>query len=246
MSGLLRTLAAGVFGGALCGVFVVGVLGRLAMRLLAVTSSDQVQGAVTDDDEIVGVISLEGTLSLGVFGILAGATGGLVYLWVRRVLPGRTRNRMWLFALFTGSIGGGLFVHDYTSFDFSRLEPAWLAVGAFIALPALFGFSLAAVIERLDQSEAWSKRLPLWLVCLLGLAATLAQPVILLLAAIGFALALMIRTSDWASEVWDSRAVTRAGVVLFVAWVAWGLASLVHDVTSIAMQEAVSWPIPLL
>ncbi|MEP6666260.1 MAG: hypothetical protein ABJA81_07430, partial [Nocardioidaceae bacterium] len=84
MSGLLRTLAAGVFGGALCGVFVVGVLGRLAMRLLAVTSSDQVQGAVTDDDEIVGVISLEGTLSLGVFGILAGATGGLVYLWVRR------------------------------------------------------------------------------------------------------------------------------------------------------------------
>ncbi len=246
VSSLLRTLTAGLVGGALCGVFVVGVLGRLVMRVLAVTSSEHVQGVVTDDDQVVGVISLEGTLSLAAFGILAGATGGLVYLLVRQVLPESGRARRWLFALLAGTVGGGLFVQDYTSFDFSLLDPSWFAVSAFVALPALFGFLVAVVVDRLDHSAIWARQLPLWLICLSALAATLAQPVVLLMAAVGFATALTIRTNNWAHQIWASKAVTRTGELLFAVLVSWGLVSLAHDVTSIVTQQAVTWPFPVL
>ena len=51
---LARTLSVGAVAGAICGLLVGGVLGRLAMRLLAVTSGESAQGGVTDDQAIVG------------------------------------------------------------------------------------------------------------------------------------------------------------------------------------------------
>lgn len=41
---LARTLSVGAVAGAICGLLVGGVLGRLAMRLLAVTSGQSAQG----------------------------------------------------------------------------------------------------------------------------------------------------------------------------------------------------------
>jgi hypothetical protein len=46
------------------GLLVGGVLGRLAMRLLAVTSGQSAQGGVTDDQAIVGEATLRGTVTL--------------------------------------------------------------------------------------------------------------------------------------------------------------------------------------
>src|SRR5829696_4140773 len=59
---LARTLSVGAVAGAICGLLVGGVLGRLAMRLLAVTSGESAQGGVTDDQAIVGEITLLGTV----------------------------------------------------------------------------------------------------------------------------------------------------------------------------------------
>jgi hypothetical protein len=61
---LPRTLSVGAVAGAICGLLVGGVLGRLAMRLLAVTSGQSAQGGVTDDQAIVGEATLRGTVTL--------------------------------------------------------------------------------------------------------------------------------------------------------------------------------------
>ena len=84
-------------GGVIAGVTVIGAGGRLVMRLLAVTAGDDAQGRVTEAEEIVGSITLEGTIGFLVFnGIIGGVGAAACYLVVRRILP-----RRWL--------GGALF-----------------------------------------------------------------------------------------------------------------------------------------
>ena len=35
--------------------------------------------------------------------------------------------------------------------DFRLLTPTWLAIGLFVALPALFGVAIAMTVDRLDR-----------------------------------------------------------------------------------------------
>jgi hypothetical protein len=139
-------------GGVIAGVLVIGAGGRLAMRLLAVTAGDGAQGQITEADEIVGRISLDGTIGFVLFN---GVFGGIVfsgpYLILRRFLP-------------PGRLGGvafglGLLVVLGTTLDplrpenrdFDIVGPGWLAVAVFSALAVAFGVALAAVMARLSQ-----------------------------------------------------------------------------------------------
>ncbi|GAA4288373.1 hypothetical protein [Georgenia daeguensis] len=224
-----RTLAAGAVGGGLVGLLVGGVLGRLLMRLLAVTSPESAQGRLTDDIQPVGQISLGGTLQLLVTTVALGAIAGLVYLWVRRVLPPSGRGRRGLFALFVGTVGGAFLVHDHSSFDYSVLQPEWLAVVSFVTVPTLFGLLAPSVVDRLE--DGWARRAPAWLVLGLGaVALNLALVVVALPVVIAFGLS----RSETAVRFWRSHAVTVAGRVLFVLMVAWGLYGITADVVSIA------------
>jgi hypothetical protein len=56
-----------LFVGAGVGATVGGIGGRVAMRVLAVTSDDSPRGALTDDEEQVGEITLDGTFGLVIF-----------------------------------------------------------------------------------------------------------------------------------------------------------------------------------
>jgi hypothetical protein len=146
----LRSLAAAVFAAAVSGLLVGGVIGRLGMRLLALTSPEIAQGRLTDDAARVGQFTLSGSLFLAVS--LAVGTGlviGPVYLVTRRALPSSRRGRVAGFALLTGAVGGALFVHDHPSFDYSILAPAWLAVAIFVLVPALAGAVTALLTEVL-------------------------------------------------------------------------------------------------
>lgn len=70
--------------GIICGVIVAGFLGRFVMRVLAATSGDGAQGLLTDADEVVGEITLDGTIGFIVFvGIGAGAITAIMLLIVR-------------------------------------------------------------------------------------------------------------------------------------------------------------------
>ncbi|MFH5823763.1 hypothetical protein [Georgenia sp. AZ-5] len=234
-----RTLAAGAVGGGLVGLLIGGVLGRLLMGLLTVTSPSHLRGRLTDDIQPVGQISFGGTLNFFVTTIALGAIAGLVYLWVRRVLPPSRRARAGLFALFTGNIGGAFLVHDHPSFDYSALQPEWLAVLSFVAIPTLFGLLAPTFIDRLEAPSGWARRGPVWLGVGLGVAALNLG---LVVVAVPVAVAFGISRSEAAMRLWQSDAVTVAGRVLFVVMVAWGVYGITADVISIATNRPSTWP----
>jgi hypothetical protein len=126
------------------------------MRVLAATSGDAAQGLLTEADERVGRISLDGTLGLVVFvGLFGGIAGGLAYVALRRWLPGRT----WQAGLVLGVLALGLARFDALApdnKDFDILRPTWLAVLLLVALFPAFGMTAAALIERIDRS--WTHR----------------------------------------------------------------------------------------
>jgi hypothetical protein len=237
---LARTMGGGALLGALSGLLVGGVLGRLAMRLLAVTSPAWAQGRMTDDQALVGTISLSGTLGLALVTTIAGALAGLIYLWVRRLLPRSRTGRVAGFGLFTGSVGGALFVHDHPSFDYTVLTPTWLAVLLFVALPLLYGLLVSWLVETLDRPGGWLRRRPAWSVTGLGVLAV--APVLPLVAPFALA-AFVIGLSPRLRTVWYSRPVTLAGAALFALLVLWGGYGLVADVVSVATDTPSTAPL---
>ena len=67
-----------VIGGLVGGLLAAGAGGRLAMRLLAVTAGDRAQGRITEADEVVGEVTVGGTIGFIVFGgLFAGLCGDL-------------------------------------------------------------------------------------------------------------------------------------------------------------------------
>jgi hypothetical protein len=231
---LARTLSVGAVAGAICGLLVGGVLGRLAMRLLAVTSGQSAQGGVTDDQAIVGEVTLRGTVTLALICAGLGALGGLIYLCVRRVLPDSLRGRVLGYGLFSGAIGGALFVHEHGSFDYTVLAPAWLAVAMFVALPLLFGLTVAALVEVADREGGLGRRVPL--VVLVVLALSVAWPS-LVLTAVFIGVAFVVVMVPSARRAWNSLAVTVAGKVLYTILVLWGVYGLIADCVSIATDQ---------
>ena len=234
-----RTLAAGAIGGGFVGLLTGGVLGRTLMRVLAVTAPKHVEDRRTDDMQPVGQISLGGTLTLFVTTIALGAIAGLVYLWVRRVLPPSRRGRAGLLALFVGSIGGAFLVHDHPSFDYSVLQPEWLAVLSFVAIPTLFGLLAPAVVDRLATPTGWVGRVPAWLMILVAAA---ALNIALVVVAVPVLVAFALSRSEAALSFWRTHAVTVAGRVLFVLMVVWGLYGIATDVVSLATNMPSSAP----
>lgn len=147
----LRTLAAFVTAGVIAGVLVVGIGGRLVMRVLAATSGGAAQGRLTDADEVVGEISLGGTIGVVVFvGLFGGLVAAFVCLVLRHWLPTSAGLAgVVLAVLLLGTIG----VSDALSpdnQDFGLLTPRWLAVLLVVVTAMLFGVTFAALAARLD------------------------------------------------------------------------------------------------
>ena len=84
---------------------------------------------------------------------VAGAFLAPAYLLVRRVLPASRSRRIAGAALITGAVGGALLIHDHPSFDYSILQPTWLAVLLFVAVPAAYGALLAYLVESFARPD---------------------------------------------------------------------------------------------
>jgi hypothetical protein len=238
VAALVRTFAAGTVGGAVAGLLVGGVLGRFVMRVIAVLSPPQ--GVVTDDAAVVGEVTLAGSLALAGFTTALGATGGLVYLLVGRVLaPGR--GRVLGFAACTASVGGGFFVHDTASVDFGVLRPQWFSVVAFVALPLLYGLLTPVLVASLASAGSRLQRLPWPAVAVLAMVA-LAYPETMILGGVAFGVSLVVTSTPILSAVWRSRAVTILGRVALGAVVAVGLFGLAWDIASIVAGRVLDAP----
>lgn len=137
--------------GVSAGITILGAGGRLAMRLLAATASDDAQGRLTEADEVVGEITVDGTVSFVLFiGIAGGVLAATLYLLIRRLLPPR-----WLGGL---AFGAGLLVVVGTTLDPLRAEnpdfdivgPGWLAIVVFSLLMVAFGIVLSGLTAAIS------------------------------------------------------------------------------------------------
>ena len=174
-------------GASVAGVLTIGAGGRLMMRVLAATSSDDVQGLRTEADEIVGEVSVGGSVFLiVVIGIGAGVLGLALFSILRRWLPDRSVAA----GLIGVSIGAGLLVRpadllSSTNSDFTLLTPVALAVAFCLATLALFGATFGVLVDRL--AARWPQ--PGWnaqgVVSVLPFAVLLPSPPLLVAVVIG-------------------------------------------------------------
>ena len=149
----LRALACVLTAGLVAGLLVVGLGGRLVMRVLAATSGGGAQGRFTDAGERVGEITLGGSIGFFIFaGLFIPLASSIVFIPLRRILP----RPAWI----AGSLFGLLLLATFgvsdplspDNVDFVILSPTWLA-GALVCLTALlFGVTFSAIVARLDAT----------------------------------------------------------------------------------------------
>ena len=142
---LFGRFGAAALGGMAAGFLVGGVGGRLAMFILRLTSDDSVRGIESDDGFTIGQITGESFFLIAAT-TLFGTVLAFGYLAVRRWLPERSRPLQ--AAVFFGLVGGAAVIKP-DGVDFTFLDPLWLAVVLFVALPAGYGWLMAALVERL-------------------------------------------------------------------------------------------------
>ena len=223
-----------VIAAAVSGLLVIGPGGRLVMRLLAVTAGDGAQGAVTEADEIVGRVTVAGTIG---FVLFVGLFGGLLLagLWgaLRKWLPPRRLGALTVGLLFAVTMATRLDPLRPENRDFRIVGPGWLSVTSMLLLGALSVLTLAAVAGRVSRSLPLVDKRPgavlayLPLVFLVPFAG--AAPVIVVGAAAGIALL----GRPWFRRRWADPRVVLAGRMALAVLVAVLLPAFVADMADI-------------
>jgi hypothetical protein len=160
----LRRLSAITLAGAVLGLLVGGVGGRLAMMLLARMNPDAT-GVTSDDGFRMGQFTVSNTLQLLLTGTAFGLVGACVYALVRHLMIGPRWFQVVSIAAGPAVVVGAEIVHS-GGVDFVLLEPVWLAIGLFLAIPALYAALLTLVAERWLREDAWATRAPLSVVAI--------------------------------------------------------------------------------
>jgi hypothetical protein len=146
-------LAVALLAGAAAGILAAGAGGRLVMRLLAVTAGADAQGQITEAEQIVGRITLDGTIGFVVFtGLFFGPVSGAAYLLLRRWLPAGRAGGLAFGALLLVVAGTRLEPLRRSNPDFDLVGPGWLSVVAFTVLVVFHGTLVAALAGRLSRA----------------------------------------------------------------------------------------------
>lgn len=230
-AGAFAARGAGSLAGSItAGILVIGLGGRLMMRVLAATSLDESQGLITDMEAIVGTITVGGTIGFVVFvGMGAGIIGWLLRLASRRWLPKRSVTA----GLVGAGLGAGLLARPSSllepdSRDFVILSPDWLAVVLIVGLIVTFGLLLAVLSDQ--GASRWPRpRTPRGAVWLAPLLVVLP----LLPLAVGLGIVLVVRATapslaTAAAATWADRYLPTVVVTLGAAGAAWTLIGAVE------------------
>jgi hypothetical protein len=145
----------GTAAGALAGLVIGGVGGRLVMLVLRLTSPDYVLGIESDDGFTIGVVSAA-TFQLLLGMAFLGAANGALYVALRQSIPARLRPVLW--PLFAAAVGGASVVNE-DGVDFQLLEPRWFAVASFVLLFAVAALTVVLLVERWLGVESPGTRL---------------------------------------------------------------------------------------
>jgi hypothetical protein len=198
MAARLRDSAIVVVGAGIAGALVGGLGGRLVMRLAAL-AAPEVRGTLTENGNVVGDITLQGTIAVIIFAALSSTLFGAgAFVVARPWLPRRTVPRGLVFGAFLLALTGTAVV-DAANADFVLLGDRLLNVTMFSALFMVFGLAASSAIAVLDRRvpPAASLSPRMW-----ALTAVCALPVVPGVIGVAFAFA------------------SRLGVPLLGAWLA--------------------------
>ena len=205
MASRLRGTAIIVVGSGIAGALVGGLGSRVVMRISAL-AAPEVRGMVTENGNVVGEITLAGTIALMVFAGLSSTIFGTgAFVVVRPWLPRGTVARGLVFGGFLLALTGAVVV-DQGNADFVILGDRVLNVTMFSGLFFAFGVVASSAIAFLERQvpPAASLSPRMW-----ALTAVCALPVVPGVIGVAFAFA------------------SRLGVPLVGAWLAMLSASAV-------------------
>ncbi|HET8567764.1 MAG TPA: hypothetical protein VFM93_02115 [Candidatus Limnocylindria bacterium] len=130
----------------------VGLVARLLMKVSAVAAGPGAAGTVTENGNVVGDLTLDGTAALILFAGLASAgVGALVYRAAGPWLAAFGRARGAALGLAFLALSGSSVI-DPRSVDFARFGPAGLNVAMFVALFLATGVVLAPVVDAVGRA----------------------------------------------------------------------------------------------
>jgi hypothetical protein len=136
--------------GTAAGVLAAGAGGRLAMRLLAVTSP-QSRGELTEAAATIGEITVGGTLSFVIFAAAAaGMLAVVLYVLLGSLLPRGRAGGVTLGLLLLVLAGSRIDPLRADNFDFNLVGPDWLSMLSFSALAVFQGMLVCALAARLN------------------------------------------------------------------------------------------------
>ena len=225
----LQLVAVHLLAGLVGGVLVAGLGGRLAMRLIAATSGRPAQGKLTEADEVVGAITLDGTIGFLIFvGLAGGVVAALLYLVVRPVLPAGRASGLLFGAFLLVVAATRLDPLRADNPDFDIVGPDLVSIAIFGVLPVLLGMTVSALAARFSGAVPMLTRSPRTWPAYIGLVpAMLAGPV-------GAAIVLAGAIAISGRRVLANRTVPAAMLAMRVALAAIALVALPGFVVAIA------------
>ena len=146
---VLRDIARGGISGAIVGIVVGGLGGRVVMRIVAILHPDAV-GALTENGNRIGDVTVGGTLFLVLFGLILCALAGALWVIVGPWIPGNTGARALLTAGIAIAIGTPELIIGRNP-DFVILDHDPRVVALLVALVGLIGLSIALLDSWLDR-----------------------------------------------------------------------------------------------
>lgn len=150
VAAILRDIAVGGLAGLFGGVIIGGVGGRMVMRLAAMIVPDAA-GTATQNGELIGAVTLPGTLALLLFGgVLAGVVAGTIWVVARPWLPSGRRERL-LASIALALAFGTILLIEADNPDFLILRHHPVVVGLLVLLIAVTGPAVALADAWLDH-----------------------------------------------------------------------------------------------
>jgi hypothetical protein len=146
----LREISRGGIAGLIVGVVVGGLGGRVFMRIAALLHPEAT-GMATANGNLIGDITLSGSLALIVFvGLFAGLAAGVIWVTVQTWIPG-TGLRKAVFTMPVAVAIGARGLLAVPNPDFRILGDDPVIVALIIAFAATLGLSMALVDGWLDR-----------------------------------------------------------------------------------------------
>jgi hypothetical protein len=176
MTRRLRAPAAALGVGALLGLVIAGGGSRGAMRVIALADDKEDFGLSTEGGDLVGDVTLEGTLFVLFTGVVLGSAGAFLYLAVRRWLPARALVRTVCFALIVLGFGLTATINGNEA-DFEFVNTV-VSIVSFAVVLVVYGLLVPILVDRLSPTTAsaslWGRSVVAALLVLSTLSGALA------------------------------------------------------------------------